>query len=227
MWEGDPVGVDQKRPLVGFALVAVLCAVLMALSVGRGWSVDLFHPGKPIAAPESLGRVDREQPAHADEPHVVVIPAELAPQPFAAVAPHAGGKGASVSRSEDRDRDGSETAAEETEGLAGDDSTTQTQTVPQAETETGSKAARQAEKAAARLERLAEQAAEQAAEKAAEKAARLAEAAAQAAAQAATQSPTQAGGDTAAQAEQAAEVAAAQAAHLADQLLRQAAPTAG
>ena len=50
MWEGDPVGVDPKRPLVGFALVAVLCAVLMSVSVGKGYSFDLFQPGKPIAS---------------------------------------------------------------------------------------------------------------------------------------------------------------------------------
>jgi hypothetical protein len=216
MWEGDPVGVDQKRPLVGFALVSVLCAVLMALSVGRGWSVDLFHPGKPIAAPDSLVEVDSEPPARSDEPRVVAIPAELEPQPLAAAAAarsSAGGKGGSVGGSEDRDREDPETAADETEGLVGDDTTnlTSAQTTPE------TKAARQAEKAAARLERLAEQAADEAAQKAAEKAAekvaeeaeRLAEAAAQAAAQA----------------EHQAEVAAAQAAHLSDRLLRQAQPT--
>jgi hypothetical protein len=189
----------------------------MALSVGRGWSVDLFHPGKPIAAPDSLVEVERERPAHADEPGVVVIPAELAPQPLAAASQHGGGKGARVSRSDDRDGEGPETAAEETEALSGDDSTTQAQTQAQTQTETqtGTRAARQAEKAAAKLERLAEQAAEQAAEKAAEKAERLAEAAAEAAAQTGAQAGHQS--------EQAAEVAAAQAAHLADQLLRQAA----
>ena len=58
MWEGDPVGVDPKRPLVGFALVAVLCAVLMTLSVGKGWSFDFLQPGKPIASSVG-GHVER------------------------------------------------------------------------------------------------------------------------------------------------------------------------
>jgi hypothetical protein len=220
MWEGDPVGVDQKRPLVGFALVSVLCAVLMALSVGRGWSLDLFHPGKPIAAPDSRVEVDPEPPARPDGPRVVTIPAELEPQPLAAAAatpPSSGGKGASVGRSEDRDREGPETVAEETEGLAGDDNTNLTPTQTTAETKAATRAALQAEKAAARLERLAEQAAEQAAQNAADKAAEEAAEEAERLAEAATQA--------AAQAEHQAEVAAAQAAHLSDRLLRQVQPT--
>ena len=48
MWEAEPVGADPKRPLVGFAVVAVLCAVLMALSGGPGWVLAACHPGKPI-----------------------------------------------------------------------------------------------------------------------------------------------------------------------------------
>ena len=115
----------------------------MALSVGRGWSVDLFHPGKPIAAPDALAQVDREPPARADEPRVVVIPAELAPQPLAAASQHAGGKGVAVSRADDRDGVEPETTAEETEVLPGGDSTTLTQSVTQSETETGSRVARQ------------------------------------------------------------------------------------
>src|SRR5918994_1057480 len=85
MWEGEPVGVDQKRPLVGFALVAVLCAVLMTVSVGRGWA-DIFQPGKPIAAPALDGRADA--PAQAPRPSAleddaeISIPVELSAQPL-------------------------------------------------------------------------------------------------------------------------------------------------
>jgi hypothetical protein len=85
MWEGDPVGVDQKRPLVGFVLVAVLCAVLMAVSVGRGFGFDdIVRPGRPIAAP--VERTPVEPPTDVvvrDTP--VEIPAELTAQPLAAV----------------------------------------------------------------------------------------------------------------------------------------------
>lgn len=87
MWEGDPVGVDPKRPLVGFALVAVLCAVLMSLSLGRGWSFDLFQPGKPITS--SMGDRVEWMPASAPdvaEPVEVGFPVELSTQPLAAPA---------------------------------------------------------------------------------------------------------------------------------------------
>jgi len=84
MWEGDPVGVDPKRPLVGFALVAVLCAVLMALSVGRGWGTDVFGPGRPIATPEAGQQLDRVPALPAPPlPSTVSIPAELRAQPLA------------------------------------------------------------------------------------------------------------------------------------------------
>ena len=88
MWEEEPVGVDPKRPLVGFALVAVLCAVLMTLSVGRGWALDLFHPGKPIAASAAGGHLDRFAPAVAPpaEPAQMSIPAELSAQPLGVAA---------------------------------------------------------------------------------------------------------------------------------------------
>jgi hypothetical protein len=83
MWEGEPVGVDQKRPLVGFALVAVLCAVLMTISVGQGWGADIFRPGKPIAAPvEIRHRALAPAEAQAAEGAAVSIPAELSAQPL-------------------------------------------------------------------------------------------------------------------------------------------------
>src|SRR5688572_20791318 len=86
MWEGEPVGVDQKRPLVGFALVAVLCAVLMTASVGRGFG-DVFQPGKPIAAAAIGGRLDRApaptpQPSELADPAEISIPVELSAQPL-------------------------------------------------------------------------------------------------------------------------------------------------
>lgn len=86
MWEGEPVGVDPKRPLVGFALVAVLCAVLMTLSVGQGWGVDIFRPGKPIAVPVEAVHVApaQEQPR---EPETVSIPDELSAQPLGVAVP--------------------------------------------------------------------------------------------------------------------------------------------
>src|SRR6478672_8031246 len=67
VWEGDPVGVDPKRPLVGFALVAMLCAVLMFLSVGRGYSFDFIQPGKPIASAVG-GHVKRAPAPQASKP---------------------------------------------------------------------------------------------------------------------------------------------------------------
>ena len=80
------MGVDPKRPLVGFALVAVLCAVLMSVSVNRGWSLDFVQPGKPIAS-SAGGRVDRVPAPAAAEPVEVGFPVELTAQPFAAPSP--------------------------------------------------------------------------------------------------------------------------------------------
>ena len=85
MWEGEPVRLDPKRPFVGFFLVAVLCVVLMALSVGRGWSgVGLFHPGKPISAPATGERVDSAPSPTPPrvEPTGASIPAELSTRPL-------------------------------------------------------------------------------------------------------------------------------------------------
>ena len=104
MWEGDPVGVDQKRPLVGFALVAVLCAVLMFVSVGRGFGLsDFVHPGRPISAPVEHTPSERPAgPARQDVPAAVpaAIPAELSAQPLAAVVAAASAEKAATEGSE-------------------------------------------------------------------------------------------------------------------------------
>ena len=88
MWEGEPVGVDQKRPLAGFALVAVLCAVLMTLSVSRGWSLDLIHPGRPIVTAGQAEKAphDRRAAEPTADVTTVSIPVELSAQPLGAAS---------------------------------------------------------------------------------------------------------------------------------------------
>src|SRR5687768_9920832 len=87
MWEGEPVGVDPKRPLVGFALTAVLCAVLMALSVGgRGWSTGVFEPGRPIAGEVTGDVLERAAVPAAVAAGPVSIPVELSTQPLGTAA---------------------------------------------------------------------------------------------------------------------------------------------
>lgn len=76
MWEAEPVGVDPRRPLVGFALVAVLCAVLMMVTVGRGWGTDVFGPARPLAAPAADVRPS-SAPTPPAAPTTVDIQAEL------------------------------------------------------------------------------------------------------------------------------------------------------
>ena len=176
MWEGDPVGVDQKRPLVGFALVAVLCAVLMFVSVGRGFGLsDFVHPGRPIAAPVEHTPAERPAgPARQDGPAAIpaAIPAELSAQPLAAVvaaasaekastegsetsgAAASGGSGSSAtddSASGSQDADDESTDDQGTDpGSTDDDSTTTTD--PDAERD-AAKAQRQAEREAAKAQR--------------------------------------------------------------------------
>lgn len=168
------MGVDQKRPLVGFAFVAVLCAVLMTVSVGRGWS-DVFQPGKPIAAAAPGGRVDHApartpQPGASEEAAEISIPVELSAQPLGvavgspAVRTSSGTSGADSSTAE---------------------SPTTLTTTPRADRKVARqveradrKAVRQAGKAerkAARQADKAERKAAKAAEKAARKAAKAAE----------------------------------------------------
>ena len=96
MWEGEPVGVDPRRPLLGFVLVAVLCAVLMTISVGRGFGVDLVHPGKPIATPPV--RTPVEPPADVVVvPASVTLPDGLSADPYAAAVASGGPVPASAS----------------------------------------------------------------------------------------------------------------------------------
>ena len=74
--------VDQKKPLAGFALVAVLCAVLMGVSTGKGYSLgDVFHVGRPITAPAAAA-AEVPRSAVRQEPMKVVIPAELSTPPL-------------------------------------------------------------------------------------------------------------------------------------------------
>ena len=172
MWEGEPVGVDQKRPLVGFALVAVLCAVLMTVSVGRGWGMDIFRPGKPIAAP---AEVRHRAPVHAAEARsvarqTVTIPAELSAQPLGAAVPEPISK--RVARA---------TAQSQPDGQAATQSQAPERQADRATQRAERMATREADKAAAKAEREAEQAAAAAArdaERAAAEAAREAEKAA-------------------------------------------------
>ena len=140
MWEGDPVGVDPKRPLLGFALVAVLCVVLMSLSVGRGWSFDFLQPGKPIASSMG-GHVERvPAPARdAAEPVEVGFPVELSTQPLA-VPPHAG---KAVAKKAKAEREPAEPATTSDDTVVAD----------QAPDDATDRAEARAERAAARAER--------------------------------------------------------------------------
>jgi hypothetical protein len=205
MWEEEPVGVDPKRPLVGFALVAVLCAVLMTLSVGRGWGVDLFHPGKPIATSAAGGHVDRvPSPSPQRVPAAEAkIPAELSTQPLGVAVGAPTAKQASQPTGD--------TGSESVRETPSPDATRASKDVRAAD-KAAAKALRQADKAAAKALRQADKAALKAlrqADKAAAKALRQAD---KAAAKALRQA------DKAA--EKAAEQAAAEAARLLDKLVR-------
>jgi hypothetical protein len=161
MWEGEPVGVDQKRPLVGFALVAVLCAVLMTLSVGRGWGADIFRPGKPIAAPVEIrhSAVPPAEKAQAVESASVSIPAELSAQPLGvAVSAHQAKR---VSRAAGTSRTQAAQPAEQDEAQA-----------EKAAQGAADQAERSADKASDKASDKAEREAEREADKAAAKAAR-------------------------------------------------------
>lgn len=205
MWEGDPVGVDQKRPLVGFALVAVLCAVLMGLSVGQGWGVDIFRPGKPIAVPAEAVHVAPAQ-VQPREPEMVSIPDELSAQPLGVAVPEPLSKRiarataqspappvpapatqapATQAQSDEQDEQADDAASSAPERQADAAAERAERKAHQAElkalraTEKAArKAQREVEKAAARAQREAEKAADQAqrdADKAAQDAAKAAE----------------------------------------------------
>src|SRR5690349_15765882 len=123
MWEGDPVGVDQKRPLVGFALVTALCAVLMSVSVERGFGLsDIVHPGKPIAAPRE--HTPLEPPAEPlRQVAPAAIPAELSAQPLAVVvaasSKKASGKGSDTGSDKDSDTSDDTRGGRDTSGTRG------------------------------------------------------------------------------------------------------------
>ena len=181
MWEGDPVGVDQKRPLVGFALVAVLCAILMTLSVGQGWGVDIFRPGKPIAVPAEAVRLAPAQEQPTAERGAVSIPAELSAQPLgvAVSEPLSKRVARATAQSEPDEQDDAQSPAPERQADSA------AQRAERKADRAAAKAQRKADKAAAKALRKADKAAAKAlrdAEKAAAKAQREADkAAAQAA----------------------------------------------
>ena len=170
MWEGEPVGVDPRRPLLGFVLVAVLCAVLMTISVGRGFGVDLVHPGKPIATPPV--RTPVEPPADVVVvPASVTLPDGLSADPYAVVA-----SGGPVPASASEESASESTATESTPDTTVDtEATTSSPRVERKAHRAATKAERKADKAAAKAERKADKAAAKAgrkADKAAAKAAR-------------------------------------------------------
>ena len=149
MWEGDPVRVDPKRPLLGFALVAVLCAVLMSLSVSRGWGFDLFKPGKPIAS--SMGGHGERVPAPAPDAAELVevgFPVELSTQPLAAQPPVPAKKAVAKSS-----RPAKPSTAAPTADQQGVVESTTPDTSGRSADRAAARAARQAERSAARAER--------------------------------------------------------------------------
>ena len=61
---------------------AVLCAVLMGLSMGKSSGIDIFKPARPIAAPaEHRAHEPARKHEPEQQPKVVSLPAELSPQP--------------------------------------------------------------------------------------------------------------------------------------------------
>jgi len=81
MWDGDPVGVDLKRPMWAFAIVSVLCAALMVASAGSGSALlGIFHASKPIASASPLSEPELRDAAPAAST-AVVLPPELTAHP--------------------------------------------------------------------------------------------------------------------------------------------------
>ena len=191
MWEGDPVGVDPKRPLVGFALVAVLCAVLMTLSVGKGWSFDFLQPGKPIASsvgghverapapsPDAVARVEVGFPVQLSTAPLGITPAapvekQAAAKPAAGATEDEGSESATAQVEQDPEVAPATKADRKAEKSAGRAERKLARLEARAERRADrlalkaqrqlQKAERQVEKAAAKAHRQAEKAAEQAA----------------------------------------------------------------
>ncbi|WP_191280470.1 hypothetical protein [Nocardioides flavus (ex Wang et al. 2016)] len=165
------MGVDQKRPLMGFAFVAVLCAVLMSVSVERGFGLDdLVQPGKPIAAPDEPRAAAPTVDVVAEE-SPVSIPAELSTQPLALIVAAAPPSAPAA-----------EVTGDGRSASAGSEQSTQSSAGPSTGRPVGtddpSKAARKADREAAKAARKADREAAKAARKAdrqAAKAARTAE----------------------------------------------------
>ena len=225
MWEGDPVGVDQKRPLVGFAVVAVLCAVLMGVSIGRGSAItERFGPGRPIAAPaeHTLGGPRGDAPVPRPTP--VAVPAELSAQPLGVAVGSPVVKRQGAGSSSESQTTGSEAAVPDP-SAAGRTERNAERAAARAARLAGLAAVRAdrlAAKAAAKAERTADKAAHQAAEKAQRRAEKAQEAAAKAERKAA-RAAAKAERKAARAAEKAAEKAAAEAARSAAKAERDAA----
>ena len=183
MWEGDPVGVDQKRPLVGFAVVAVLCAVLMGVSIGRGSAItELFGPGRPIAAPAEHTLGEPRGDATVPRPTPVAVPAELSAQPLGVAVGSPVVKRSGAGSPSDSQATGSETAVPDpsTAGRTEQNAERSAERAARLADLAAASAARLAEKAAAKAERTADKAAHRAAEKAQRRAEKAQEAAAKA-----------------------------------------------
>jgi hypothetical protein len=183
MWEGDPVGVDQKRPLVGFAVVAVLCAVLMGVSIGRGSAItELFGPGRPIAAPAEHTLGEPRGDATVPRPTPVAVPAELSAQPLGVAVGSPVVKRSGAGSPSDSQTTGSEPAVPDPSTAGRTEQNVERAAARAARLAdlAAASAARLAEKAAAKAERTADKAAHRAAEKAQRRAERAQEAAAKA-----------------------------------------------
>ena len=174
MWEGDPVRVDQKKPLVGFALVAALCAVLMGVSMGKGYGLgDVFHVGRPITGPAAAA-AEAPRPAVQQAPMKVIIPAELS-------TPTLGSGGSAETSAPHQEADGTEVLSAAMTGSDQDRTSAAPESAGATTDRDGAREQRKADREAAREQRKTERAAvreERKAERAAAREERKAERAA-------------------------------------------------
>lgn len=172
---------EHKRPLYAFGFVALLCVVMLGITIARGNAIDVFHEAVPIASNDSPavgGSVPDERSrgtVEAKPAETVSLPNELSVDLTSAVSGTV--VAAATSMGQESSQDSSQGDASTHDG--GNQSTAhQTRSEKAA-----ARAERKAERAAAKVERTAAKA-ERQAEKAAAKAARHAEKADRTAAQA-------------------------------------------